>query len=74
MMLMLHTFVHHRLSNLVELLLFDNMLETIPESLFDTKSLQLLNLDRNHLVDIPANVSKCTPYNYNYLCASVCTV
>lgn len=39
-----------------ELLLFDNMLESIPASLFQMKSLEMLNLDRNHLMEIPTTV------------------
>ena len=43
----------------MELLLFDNMLETVPPSLFEMKSLEMLNLDRNHLIEVPATVSAC---------------
>ncbi len=52
----------HSLHLVTELLLFDNMLDTVPASLFEMKSLQMLNLDRNHLLEIPAEVSQ--PYEY----------
>ena len=32
------------------------MLESLPESLFHMKSLEMLNVDRNHLVEIPNTV------------------
>lgn len=46
-----------RLNKVTELLLFDNMLERIPPSLFEMTSLELLNLDRNHLMELPSTVS-----------------
>ena len=46
-----------RLEHVTELLLYDNMLESLPTSLFQMKSLEMLNVDRNHLMEIPASVS-----------------
>ena len=45
------------LPNATEIFLFDNMLECIPPSLFNIPTLQMLNLDRNHLMEIPSTVS-----------------
>ena len=45
-----------RLQLVTELLLFDNMLESLPASLFQMSSLEMLNVDRNHLMEIPATV------------------
>ena len=50
-------FLFHSLNSVTELLLFDNMLESIPPTLFNMKSLEMLNLDRNHLMQLPATVS-----------------
>lgn len=47
----------HSLSLVTELLLFDNLLERIPSSLFDMKSLEMLNLDKNHIIELPSTVS-----------------
>ena len=44
------------LHNVTELLLFDNMLESLPDSLFHMKSLEMFNVDRNHLMEIPDSV------------------
>lgn len=41
---------------MTELLLFDNMLESLPASLFEMSSLEMLNVDRNHLMEIPSTV------------------
>ena len=41
---------------MTELLLYDNMLESLPASLFHMKALEMLNIDRNHLVEIPDTV------------------
>ena len=46
-----------RLEHVTELLLYDNMLESLPDSLFHMKSLEMLNVDRNHLAEIPNTVS-----------------
>ena len=45
-----------RLQQVTELLLFDNMLESLPASLFEMSSLEMLNVDRNHLMEIPSTV------------------
>ena len=45
-----------RLQHVTELLLYDNMLDTIPPSLFEMGSLEMLNLDRNHLMELPSTV------------------
>ena len=42
---------------MTELLLFDNLLDSVPASLFDMKALEMLNLDRNHLLELPTTVS-----------------
>ena len=42
---------------MTELLLYDNMLECLPPSLFHMKSLEMLNVDRNHIAEIPGTVS-----------------
>lgn len=47
----------HSLSLVTELLLFDNLLERIPSTLFDMKSLEMLNLDKNHIIELPSTVS-----------------
>lgn len=44
------------LSHVTELLLFDNLLERIPPSLFDMSSLEMLNLDKNHIIELPSTV------------------
>ena len=46
-----------RLEHVTELLLYDNMLECLPPSIFHMKSLEMLNVDRNHLAEIPDTVS-----------------
>ena len=33
------------------------MVENVPATLFEMRSLEMLNLDRNHLMEIPSNVS-----------------
>ena len=43
---------------MTELLLYDNMLESLPASLFHMKSLEMLNIDRNHLAEIPDSVRR----------------
>ena len=48
----------YRLKNVTELLLYDNMLESLPASLFHMKSLEMLNIDRNHLAEIPDSVRR----------------
>jgi protein scribble len=48
-----------RLEHVTELLLYDNMLECLPPSLFHMKSLEMLNVDRNHLAEIPDTVGDC---------------
>lgn len=54
----MHTNTHtHSLSLVTELLLFDNLLERIPSTLFDMKSLEMLNLDKNHIIELPSTVS-----------------
>jgi len=53
------------LHQVTELLLFDNMLESIPASLFQMKSLEMLNLDRNHLMEIPTTVRIYCITTYN---------
>lgn len=54
----MHTHTHTcSLSLVTELLLFDNLLERIPSTLFDMKSLEMLNLDKNHIIELPSTVS-----------------
>ena len=53
------------LHQVTELLLFDNMLESIPASLFQMKSLEMLNLDRNHLMEITTMVRIYCIATYN---------
>lgn len=55
-----HTLTHS-LSLVTELLLFDNLLERIPSTLFDMKSLEMLNLDKNHIIELPSTVSDSLP-------------
>ena len=33
------------------------MLESVPPSIFNIPNLEMLNLDRNHLMDLPSSVS-----------------
>ena len=58
MIFLLHCKINS-LSLVTELLLFDNLLERIPPSLFDMSSLEMLNLDKNHIIELPSTVSKC---------------
>ena len=48
----------YSLKNVTELLLYDNMLESLPASLFHMTSLEMLNIDRNHLAEIPDTVRR----------------
>lgn len=50
----------YSLSCVTELLLFDNLLERIPSTLFDMSSLEMLNLDKNHIIELPPTVSMYT--------------
>ena len=54
----LYFHVIYSLKNVTELLLYDNMLESLPASLFHMKSLEMLNIDRNHLAEIPDTVRR----------------
>ena len=48
------------LQRTTEIFLFENMLETIPPSIFNIPTLQMLNIDRNHIMQIPPTVSHVT--------------